>query len=609
MGRYDSSFPFAAIEGQEDAKTALLIAAVNPLVGGVLLAGEKGTAKSTLVRGLSALMPNAPFVELPLNITEDRLVGSINIEHAVTEGKATLERGLFALADGGFLYVDEVNLLPEHVANVVIQTAGVGENVIEREGVSFRHDSRFVLIGSMNPEEGALRSQLLDRFGLYVRVKGETDVGMRCSITRKRLEYEKDPAAFRKQWETQTKALSAQVMSARDMLTEVTVPEKQLRFAATLAKEGQCAGHRAELALCETGKALAALEKRDQVTERDIRMAAKFVLPHRLREAVTPERPEQATEPPEDAGDREAEQIDMQPLPPNDRTFTENRESCVEEQNEWQDIEPIDAELVLQIREATADEPKGSGKRLKVKTHTKTGRYIRYRLPVSAPADIALDATLRAAVMHPCEIPGLKVEIRKDDIREKVRERRTGATILFLVDASGSMGAHRRMGAVKGAVLSLLNDAYQKRDTVGIVAFRNDKAEAVLNFTRSVDLAEKCLRDLRTGGKTPLAAGLMKAYELLKTERIKNADALQYLVLVSDCRANVALTGKDALLDAQNLARKLQAEGVKSLVLDTEKGYLRLGLAKKLSDALNGQYLQLRRITSDEIAGSVRAIL
>ena len=190
-----------------------------------------------------------------------------------------------------------------------------------------------------------------------------------------------------------------------------------------------------------------------------------------------------------------------------------------------------------------------------------------------------------------------------------MRERRTGATILFLVDASGSIGAHRRMGAVKGAVLSLLNDAYQKRDTVGIVAFRNDRAGSDSEFHPQCGSGGEMFTRPSTGGKTPLAAGLMKAYELLKTERIKNPDALQYLVLVSDCRANVSLNGKDAFFDAQNLARKLQTEGVKSLVLDTEKGYMRFGLAKKLAESLNGQYIQLRKITGDEIADSVRAFL
>ena len=207
--------------------------------------------------------------------------------------------------------------------------------------------------------------QLLDRFGLYVRVKGETDVGIRCSITRRRLEYEKNPAVFCKQWETQTKALSAQLLSARDSLPEIIVPEEQLRFAAALAEEGQCAGHRAELVLCETGKALAALEKREQVSERDIRIAAKYVLPHRLRETVAPEPPERETRAPEEADEREDKQMYMEPLPPNDRAFEEDIQSLEEEQDEWQDIEPIDAELVLHIMQTIGDEPEGSGKRRK----------------------------------------------------------------------------------------------------------------------------------------------------------------------------------------------------------------------------------------------------
>lgn len=614
MGRFDHTYPFAAVAGQERVKEALLLCAVNPAVGGVLLAGEKGTAKSTLVRGLSALMEDAPFVELPLNITEDRLVGTIDLEAAVQRGERRPEHGLLKAADGGVLYVDEVNLLSEHIVNILLEVSSTGENVVEREGASFRHPTRFVLAGSMNPEEGRLRGHFLDRFGLYVPVEGERDPAVRCEVIRRRLDYERDPLAFEAEWAGETERLRSRLRQAKALLPRVRVGEQARRFAAGLAREGCCAGHRAELTLCEAARAAAALNGRSEATEGEIRMVAAYALPHRLREAVRMDvpRPE-----PEEEGPREAWKPE-EPRPAEERP--EWGEETVEQagalpesggtgREQWEDICPSGQPVTLEPPKRRKQAPAGTGKRLKVRSHSARGRYIRAAMPRGKTGDLAFDATLRAAAAHPGEQSGLMVTVRPEDFRVKVREQRTGASILFLVDASGSMGAKRRMGVVKGAVLSLLSDAYEKRDAVGIVAFRGDRAEVLLPLTRSVDLAEKDLRRLKTGGKTPLAHGLAAAYDLLKTDRIRHPGSLQYLVVVSDGRANVPLWNGPAGEDALRAARRLGAEGVQSLVLDPEEGFMEFGMGQKLAEALGGEYQRLHIRSGRAVGDAVRTFL
>lgn len=616
MGRFDHSFPFAAVAGQEKVKEALLLCAVNPAVGGVLLAGEKGTAKSTLVRGLAALLEGASFVELPLNVTEDRLVGAIDLEAALRRGDRAPEYGLLKAADGGFLYVDEVNLLSEHIVNILLEVSSVGENVVEREGVSFRHPARFVLVGSMNPEEGHLRSHFVDRFGLYVPTRGEQSIEVRCTILRRRLDYERDPIAFEEQWAAETEKLRTALRTARSLLPEVVVGEDTRRFAAGLAREGRCAGHRAELTLCEAARARAALDGRREVTKDDIKAVAPYALPHRLREAVSLEEPSPQPEMPSEETEVQPKRQDTvpDPLPGQQGTPLEQGSSLsgqgiASADERWENIQPTGQSVTLGPLSGGPKAPAGTGKRLKVRSHSGRGRYIRAALPRGKPSDLAFDATLRAAAAHPGGADGQIVTIRADDLREKVREQRTGAAVLFLVDASGSMGAKRRMGVVKGAVLSLLSDVYEKRDTVGLLAFRKDRADVLLPLTRSVDLAEKYLRDLKTGGKTPLAHGLAAAYDLLKTDRIKHPNALQYLVVVSDGRANVPLWEGPPVEDALRAARRLRAEGVQSLVLDPEEGFMQLGMAQTLADALGGTCIKLRFDSGREVSQAVRDFL
>lgn len=647
-----SGFPFCAVLGQDDMKNALIWNAVNPRIGGVLLCGEKGTAKSTVVRGLAEVLPDCSVVELPLNITEDRLVGSIDIEAAISEGVRKFEPGLLKKADGNFLYVDEVNLLSDHIVSALLETAASGVNHVEREGISYSHPSRFCLIGSMNPEEGKLRPQFLDRFGLYVTVESSKDVQERAEIIRRELEYEKDPEKFRGSFGEEQEELKEHLQKARKNLARVVVTEAAMKLAAAISAEANCAGHRAELVITETARAIAAWEGRTVLNQEDIRKAAEFALPHRMRELeeqpVENESREQPDQPennepekdgPEDQApeDHTPEQTSPENTAPEENSLEnasqettqspesdqqppeepDTSESQPEKDSPEKDDQPLPEEVqqigkTFQVNPWLKDSEvhraeKGSGKRSLIRTSGSQGRYVKAVQPRGEFQELALDATLRAAApfQRSRAHNGMAFAIRKEDIRTKIREKRAGNTILFVVDASGSMGADKRMGAVKGAICSLLNDAYQKRDRVGMIAFRKRKAELLLDVTRSVDLAKKELEILPTGGRTPLSAGLSLARQVIQSQKQKDKDCLPVIVLLSDGRANAALGEENPVKEALQEAALIRQEGIKSIVIDTENGFIRLKLAVDLARELKADYFKLEDLNAETLAGVV----
>lgn len=627
------AFPFAAVLGQDDIKKALIWNIVNPKIGGVLISGEKGTAKSTLVRGAGAIAGYIRIVDLPLNITEDRLIGNIDFEHAVKYGEKRFEPGLLHRADGNILYVDEVNLLSDHIVKALLESASSGVNIVEREGVSYRHDAKFILVGSMNPEEGGLRPQFLDRFGLYVEVKGEQDLRKRVEITRRRIEYENAPSAFHKKWRAETEKLTLAIEKARQMLPRVSVTDNAMQLAASIARESNCAGHRAELVIVETAKAIAAYGGRTVLNIADIKEAAKYALPHRARQNEPPDMPDQPeehdespeTDQPESGSDNTGQENSQQETTPRPQSSAEEPpsdergEDKPENQPDEQPRPGEQPETVFDPGEPFAVSrwlsgknsgliKKGSGRRSLIATSSMQGRYVRYAFPVGNDIrDIAIDATLRAAAPYQQirETNGTAVSIAKSDIRVKVRERRTGNTIVFVVDASGSMGANKQMTAVKGAILSLLNDAYQKRDKVSLIAFRKNSAELLLGITRSVELAEKRLAVLPTGGVTPLAAGLDMAFEVVKAAKIKDKDMLPVIVLVTDGRATYSERGADAFGDALRSASRIGAEKIKSVVIDTDRNFIRLNLAEKLAAAMDADRYQLEDLRAQSVLAAV----
>ena len=524
-GPADAGYPFAALVGQKDMRRALLICAVDPGLGGVLLAGEKGTAKSTAARGLGELW-KAPFVDLPLGATEDRVLGSLDLEAAVLRGETRLVPGILSRAHGGVLYIDEINLLPQHLAHMILDASSSGVVLIEREGISARLPASFALIASMNPEEGPVGPQLLDRFGLFVEVKGEQEPEARKEVIRRRLAFEADPAAFSAAWAPEQAELGRKLVLARAGLGRVAVPEETGDEAARLAAAAGCRGQRAEICLVRAARALASWRGSALAGPELLAQVAPLALAHRAESRTG--RDDQPT----------VRFMDGPPVAGQEATAVKIKTGRAPEQAEPgsrpgderslyiltpEKVAPISTRLPA--REGTS--LKKAGRRRARETAGDRGRYLRassQRLGRS----LAFDATFRAAAPHQNarRMPGgPALVVKSGDIREKVRAARRGRLILFCVDASGSMNAAARMRTTKAAVLGLLTEAYQKRDRVGVVAFGGVGARELLPPTASVEVARQRLEDLPTGGKTPLAAGMVMVSRVLARELAADAEA------------------------------------------------------------------------------------
>lgn len=628
----NTRYPFAAIVGQAQVKNALIYNLINPKIGGVLLCGEKGTAKSTIVRGLAALT-NQQVVDLPLNITEDMLVGSIDFEQAVHDGIRSFSGGVLSRADGNILYVDEVNLLPDSIVSTLICAAASGENLVEREGISHRHSCEFVLVGTMNPEEGKLRPQFLDRFGLYVDVVGEQDVAVRTQIIRNRMEYERDSAAFCEKWQHETKQLQRKIQQAKRLLQSISIEPAIRTLAAKYARQANCEGNRCELVLVQTAAAVAAWNGREYIKADDMKEAAIYVLPHRRKENPPQENspqdpPQQEQKPAEnqkDASDNQPEQKNSTPgsqqIPPQleeqdgndgDEMDVPPPQQSNREAPEEQLIEGEEVHLISALPTIPRDRlfRQGSGRRSKTKSGTSKGRYAGFtQTPKPHQKDLALDATLRAAAPYQKSRNHdlCAVALTDSDLRYKVRENHVGATIVFVVDASGSMGARKRMKETKEAILSMLLDSYQKRDKIGLVAFRRDGAQTLLDITSSVDLAEKKLQSLPTGGRTPLAAGLYQAWQLLRARKLKDPDMLPMIVLVTDGRANRSLWTDDPVADALKAAALIHQDGIHSVVIDTEKEFISLHIAQQVAEVMKAAYHKVDELKAQQLHSIVKS--
>ena len=667
-------------------KRALILNAVNPRIGGVLIRGKKGTAKSTAVRSMAALLPEVsvirgcPYscppdniqglcerclpteerneevsattrqvriVELPVGATEDRLVGSLDIEQAIKTGSRSFEPGLIAATHRGILYVDEVNLLNDHLVDVLLDAAAMGRNYVEREGVSISHAAEFILVGTMNPEEGDLRPQLLDRFGLAVEVEGSFTAEERREVVKRRIAYEANPHGFVHRWRHSEEVERDRITRSQDRLKQVTVSDDILGLITGICAEYQVDGLRADIVIYKTATAIAAYEGRCEVVAEDVREAANMALMHRQRkqpfqqpQLVTDQldsmvdefRNQPRRREPEDRNDEgggDPDDGDSGPRehdeqPPDSDVHSETQEQRFEVGAPF----PVRS---LQVKPPDRRARGASGRRAKAVSDSPSGRYVGATVPQDKASDLALDATLRAAAPHQVRrrASGLGPPPKNDgapafliepwDVREKVRETKTGSLILFVVDASGSMGAQRRMVAVKGAVLSLLLDAYQRRDKVGLIAFRGTTAQILLPPTSSVDLAQLHLREMPTGGRTPLSRGLLVALQVVEAARMKDRNVLPLLVLMSDGRANVA-TGishpSQAAADpprsnlpmdeAMAVASTIKGQGIPAVVIDTETDFLRLGLVRPLAEAMDAPCIRLEELQSDSLADTVR---
>lgn len=642
----NSLYPFAAVVGQEQAKKALLIALVNPKAGGLLIGGRKGTAKSVLARSTKELIEPKQFIDLPLNVTEDMLFGSIDIEYAVSKGQKRFAPGILARANENVLYIDEVNLLRQELLLAVLDANAAGMNQVERDGISFTHPVHLTVLATMNPEEGVLPQHILDRFGMYVDVASEMELEQRVKIMRQALAYGSDVASFRKEYAESTQELAGKIAAAIELLPQIQLSDAMLILAAQMVSQALCAGHRAEIYLLEAAKALAALAGRAYVLPKDVEEAAQFVLPHRMRKPPEPQEPEASEQDSSEQDEDEFENNDDEaqdntednsrddnnlPPPPlnndeDDGAADDEQDENEQEQKDEQEPQHNNDQLAPEEQIADIDKsfrlPKmlldlgkdrnirrGSGKRSSTRTDLKQGRYVRAELPKAKVEDLAFDATIRAAApfQKMREDNGCALNIKQEDLRQKVREKRIGNTFLFAVDASGSMGARERMRAVKGAIFYMLKEAYQKRDRVGMIAFRRQKAELLLPITRSVDLAQKCLAELPTGGKTPLADGLAVALQTLSMLNKHDSELEPILVLVTDGRANATeADGGDPVASALKMAERIGKAKITSVVIDTESDFIKLGLAKRVAAAMGANYYTLQRLTKDSIIRIVR---
>lgn len=635
-------FPFSAIVGQPQLKTALLLCAVDTTLGGVLIRGDKGTAKSTAARALTAILPPieriagcafnclpgtpcghceicsdaaaaaqpcaVPFITLPLGATEDRVLGTLDLERALQGAKRAFQPGLLAAAHRGILYIDEVNLLADHLVDVLLDVAAMGVNSVQREGLSVTHPARFTLIGTMNLEEGDLRPQLLDRFGLMVEVAAPREKTLRAEVVRRRIAFEADPAAYVSAWAQQQHALQVQLATAQELLLKVLLDDELLDLISHLCCEFDVASLRADIVMHKASRALAALDGRLQVTPDDVRSAAQLVLPHRRRRKPF-EQPgldqdrldelmQQASPPPEQESD--ASSGDDGRKPESEQESEQETEQEVGQQMfaaaaggtaRRIAVDAVSARSIAGRRSEVADAPRG--------------RVVR-AVPDQNPTSLAVAATLRSAALRTAASgQPLEFRVSKNDLHQQIRVGKSANLILIVVDASGSMAAQRRMEAVKGAVLALLTDAYQRRDEVAVISFRGESAALLLAPTRSVDRAEQGLRELPTGGRTPLPHALQLALETLEQAAANGAPPL--LVLLSDGKANVALSdGGDPWRETLALAEMLAARAVPALVLDTETGYLRLGRAAQLAQALGAECLTLEELSAQSLALTIR---
>jgi magnesium chelatase subunit D len=681
-------YPFSAVlgcqadstAGLDDMGLALVLTTISPEIGGVLVRGEKGTAKSTAVRGLAAVLPSisvyagdrfsidpadpsaespdGPFgsaavvesrpvrlVELPVGATEDRVVGSLHLESALSRGAVEFEPGLLARAHRGLLYVDEVNLLHDHLVDLLLDAAAMGRVSVERDGVSVEHAARFVLIGTMNPEEGELRPQLLDRFGLTVEVAAPRDPALRAEVVRRRMAFDLDPAAFVDRYQDVERDLTARIAAARELVAKVRLTEAGLVKIAEVCAAFEVDGLRADIVTARTALAHAAWAGRSEVTRADIRRAALLALPHRRRrnpfdapgldedlldrilgdDELPPEPPEGGPEDaPENGPDDETE-----PSPPGDGSTDAEPPSVEPGERQRDGAETTTADSADDQPEApptpsapapesvTAAAPAYRPRLLTV-TGLGTGRTggrskaigssgRRIGANTSTRGSLHLVETLKAAAGKQAarERTSAKVELRTEDLRTAVREGREANLVLFCVDASGSMAARKRMAQVKSAVLSLLLDAYRRRDKVGMITFRGEGAELVLPPTGSVDLAAARLDEVPAGGRTPLAEGLLEAARVLQREHLRDPDLRPLLVVVTDGRANSKTHGKEAVRRSQQAAAYVAGLGVTTVVIDSESGPMRLGLARQLAEHLGAEHVPVAEVSAEALTTTV----